>query len=112
MAKFSLVSIKEADFYFSERFNSDKWFELHEVDKINILSLASKKIDNFKYIGEKFNSEQSSEFPKVYGIPQDIKDAVCEEAYAMISEKLLSTDAAILLSKWMTKDCQKKFESR
>ena len=32
MAKFSLVSIKEADFYFSERFNSDKWFELHEIE--------------------------------------------------------------------------------
>ncbi len=81
--KNSFVTLEEAELYFQERFDSKKWFELAESDKEKVLITASKKINKADYIGQKIDKSQPMEFPRNFDMPQDIKDAVCEEALTM-----------------------------
>ena len=84
--KNSLISEEDASLYFQERYDSQKWFELTEEDQEKLLISASRKINRFDFVGEKADENQPMEFPRNYGMPQDIKDAVCEEAISMAQE--------------------------
>lgn len=81
--KNSLVSLEEAQGYFEERFDSDKWFTLEEADKEKLLITASKRVSMFEYVGEKADEAQVLAFPRDYAMPLEIKDAVCEEAIVL-----------------------------
>ena len=81
--KNSLISMEDALLYFQERYGSQKWFELGEDEQEQLLITASRKINRFDFVGEKADESQPMEFPRNYDIPQDIKDAVCEEAIAV-----------------------------
>ena len=81
--KNSLISKEDASLYFQERYGSQKWFELTEEDQEKLLISASRKINRFDFVGEKAELGQTMQFPRNYGMPQDIKDAVCEEAVSM-----------------------------
>lgn len=81
--KNSFITLDEADIYFDDRFDSEKWYELDAEEKEKLLISASKKINAFDYVGIKEDEAQNLEFPRNYGTPQDIKDAVCEEAFSM-----------------------------
>ncbi len=82
--KNSFITLDDAELYFNERFNSEKWYSVSEEDKDKLLVTASKKINRYDFLGEKKASEQPMEFPRNYPLPQDIKDAVCEEAISLI----------------------------
>lgn len=81
--KNSLISKEDASLYFEERYDSRKWFELTEENQEKLLISASRKINRFDFVGEKADAGQPMEFPRNYDMPQDIKDAVCEEAISM-----------------------------
>lgn len=81
--KNSFVTLEEAQQYFEERYNAQKWFELQDSDKENLLITSSKKINKFDFAGKKLDSSQPMKFPRDFPMPQDIKDAVCEEALSM-----------------------------
>lgn len=106
--KISIVNIEEANQYFDERFDSGCWFALNDSEKFYALCLASKKLNYFDFVGEKTTPEQYLAFPRDYAIPQDIKDAVCEEAYTFVSKCINSKNAVHLLKKWMKRDCKKQ----
>ena len=81
--KNSLISKEDASLYFQERYDSQKWFELTDEEQEQLLITASKRINRFDFVGEKADESQPMEFPRDYDIPQDIKDAVCEEAISL-----------------------------
>ena len=87
----SYVSLEEANTYFSERLGADYWSTLEDEQKEKALITATKKIDRLPFIGYKQNPAQPLQFPRFYynscccnlqiaDIPQQLKDAVCEEA--------------------------------
>ncbi len=87
----SYVSLDEANTYFSERLGADYWSTLDDEQKEKALITATKKIDRLPFIGCKQNPAQPLQFPRFYynscccnlqiaDIPQQLKDAVCEEA--------------------------------
>ena len=89
----SYVSLQEANDYFSSRLGSDYWDTLTDAQKEKALITATKRIDRLSFIGSKQNPAQPLQFPRFYyslncylsglqiaTIPQQLKDAVCEEA--------------------------------
>lgn len=87
--KNTFVSLEDADVYFDERFGSDKWTD--ESQKINnetkekLLITASRKISALDFVGSPLDVGQKMAFPRNFDLPQDVKDAVCEEAYALLT---------------------------
>ncbi len=82
--KNSFVTAEEAQAYFEERYDSAQWFTLADEEQEKLLITATKKINAFDFCGEKAEKEQTLQFPRDYGTPQDIKDAVCEEAIQIL----------------------------
>lgn len=82
--KNSLITLEEAELYFDERYDSKEWFNLDKKEKETILITASQKINSFDFIGSKLIQNQPMEFPRNYELPQDIKNAVCEEAIKLL----------------------------
>lgn len=85
----SYVSLDEANTYFSERLGADYWATLEDSQKEKALITATKKIDRLPFTGYKQDPCQPLQFPRYYYntcgnktaiVPQQIKDAVCEEA--------------------------------
>ncbi len=89
----SYVTLDEANEYFASRLGSDYWDTLEDTQKEKALISATKKIDRLPFIGYKQDPNQPLQFPRFYystgccynglpieDIPQQVKDAVCEEA--------------------------------
>lgn len=85
--KNTFVTLEEAEIYFEERFDSNEWFQIEEKEKEALLTYASKKINRLDFTGTKAEEAQPMEFPRNFGTPQDIKDAVCEEAISLLKGK-------------------------
>lgn len=87
--KNTFVTLEEAEAYFDERFGSEKWFDKDLTDKTKeqLLVTASKKISSFDFVGSALEPGQPMAFPRDYEMPQDVKDAVCEEAYSMLNQE-------------------------
>lgn len=107
----SYISVAAATSYFDERLYSTSWTSAEAADKIKALIMATKKIDRQKIRGLKANSDQTLEFPRAlyahgesfeapivgmrhhYGpgwvvedeVSQDVLDATCEEAIALLA---------------------------
>lgn len=99
------VTTQEADDYFSTRFNSNRWLAASEIDKTSVLLQASVIIDRLNFVGLKaaayaakrlgftqaevraIGKTQENQFPRGSDttVPQEILDACCEIAYALIS---------------------------
>lgn len=88
--KNTFVTLEEAEAYFDERFGSEKWFDKDLTDKTKeqLLVTASKKISSFDFVGSALEPGQPMAFPRDYEMPQDVKDAVCEEAYSMLNQEV------------------------
>jgi len=82
----SYVTLAEAQTYFNNILNTDNWDDATEGDKIKALVMATKAIDRLNFLGKKTVSTQSFQFPRYNdtSVPQDIKDAVCEEALVLV----------------------------
>ena len=85
--KNSFVTLEDAQIYFEERYDSNEWFELDDKEKEQLLVQASKKTNALDFVGKKLDKSQPMEFPRNFDLPQDIKNAVCEEAIAIIKNK-------------------------
>lgn len=86
----TFVTLSEADNYFSDRPNSELWYNLTEIQKEQALIFASIKINNFVFIGEKKDKKQKLEFPRNFDpeLPLEIKFAVCEEAVSIVENSV------------------------
>ncbi len=83
----SLVTLEDAQCYFDERYDSADWYALEETEQEKLLIGASKKISRLDFVGTPEQPSQPLAFPRDYELPQDIKDAVCEEAYSLINSQ-------------------------
>lgn len=81
------VTVQEADTYFSNRLFSDSWTNASPEDKQKALIMATKAIDRKPLRGRKTDPQQELAFPRngATEIPQEVKDACCEEALAILS---------------------------
>jgi hypothetical protein len=93
------IEIVDADKYFTVRPFANDWLEASDEDKLSCLTLAQKHIDSLPLVGRKLIYLQENQFPRYYvsknvnedfefvynvsTIPQEVKDAVCEEAFAI-----------------------------
>jgi hypothetical protein len=80
------IENSEADLYFESRYNSGLWDETSEADKTKLLATASRYLQSLNWAGDKADEDQELEFPRGddTDIPDDIKNAVCEIAYALL----------------------------
>lgn len=95
----SYVTNNEADTYFqTERYNSDLWNQTSESNKTKLLKTATSLIENLNFIGAKADAEQELEFPRGddTDIPEDIKIACYEIAYALLSGRDVEQDALLV----------------
>lgn len=83
----SLITLDDAECYFDCRFNSNDWYALETSEKEQLLITSSRILNRYDFVGNKKESTQPMAFPREYEIPQDIKDAICEEAYSRIHSK-------------------------
>lgn len=83
--KNTFVTLDEAETYFDVRFGSDKWTDVDDSTKEKLLVTASRKISALDFVGSPLEVGQKMAFPRNFELPQDIKDAVCEEAYALLT---------------------------
>lgn len=80
------LTIEEAQEYFENRLNSQTWFDAEPNNQLVSLKTATKYIDRLNYNGSKTLEAQYHQFPRggdTY-VPQDIKDACCEIAIALL----------------------------
>jgi hypothetical protein len=80
------VTTVEAQAYFDDRINSQTWYNAEPVEQNRALKTATKYIDKLNFAGSKTDDAQENQFPRGGDIvvPQDIKDACCEAAYALL----------------------------
>jgi hypothetical protein len=80
------VTNSDADLYFESRYDSALWDTTSETDKTKLLTSATRLLDALNYCGDKHDAEQENEFPRGDDeeVPQAIKDACCEIAYALL----------------------------
>lgn len=107
----SYISVEDATNYFADRLYSDAWTNSAADDKAKALIMATKRIDRQKIRGIKAASDQTLEFPRAMyaygdafpqpvvgahygygpgwiaesGVSQNVLDAVCEEAIALLA---------------------------
>lgn len=85
------ITVLEADTLLQYEFDFDNWYNLTELEKERALVQATRNIDNHFFIGEKYNFEQTLEFPRdiitrkngdnTYGeVPNNVKLACALEA--------------------------------
>jgi len=84
----SYVNEAEATAYFDERYGYSKWAA--EADKEAAIVSAAQPLDlQCSWFGDKVDDAQDMEFPRTPDadpVPQEIKDAQCEIAYAIVDE--------------------------
>ena len=79
----------EGDTYFDEQINASAWTDSVDADKTKALQMATNSIDRLNFRGKKATEAQVLQFPRMddSDVPQDIKDACCEEALALLDGK-------------------------
>lgn len=98
------ISVTDADTYFSKRYNGESWANFTTGDKERLLTTATHKIDRLNLKGRKKIYTQTLAFPRVYritdcsiydlngyqvdAVPDNVKYAACEEAFAMADTEL------------------------
>lgn len=109
----SYVTLQEAATYFGDRLHKDAWTNASAPDKTAALIWAAKVIDSrISWLGTRASSTQARAWPRAYvrnpdpanstadttccylpadAIPQDIKDAQCEMALALLASDITAT---------------------
>lgn len=95
------VSIAEAAIYFENILNTDAWDEATTTNKTKAIYMATRAIDQLNFQGRPTQQalDNGNQFPRGSGggisdpvspwaddttVPQDIKDACCEEALSLL----------------------------
>lgn len=94
----SYVTNSEADTYFESRYNSDLWNTITEDIKTKLIATATRYLEALNWAGCKNDENQVLEFPRGADttVPQDIKDACCEIAYALLDGRDVETERELL----------------
>lgn len=76
----------EGDTYFAGKLFADAWDNATDAEKDKSLLQATRIIDRLNFKGEKTDDTQELQFPRDddTAVPDDIKDASCEIAYALL----------------------------
>lgn len=92
----SYIDVPDADLYFDNRLYSDAWINATSDDKAKALIMATQRIDRQPWKGIKVDSSQKLAFPRIMysedykgwvsesEVSQNVKDACCEEALAIL----------------------------
>lgn len=82
----SYLTPEEGDIYFAGRLRSESWDSATADEKLRALNMATRAIDNLRFVGDKTDLAQDNEFPRgSQGVtPQAIKDACAEMALALL----------------------------
>jgi len=105
----SYVTLDEAEQYFSERLYTDEWDNADAITKEKALITACRRIERLTFKGLKVDETQILSFPRMYpnvgtpvskergfnldfsigfieqeDVPQEVKNAQCEEALALL----------------------------
>lgn len=89
-------TIANADEYFiNQRLDSSLWINTPENQRQAALYQATRYIDRLNFLGEKTDEEQELEFPRDddTDIPQDIKYACMEIAFALLDGRDVEIEA-------------------
>lgn len=99
------VSLADAETYFVSRLNASDWASATDDEKAQALILATQNIDGLFLKGEKYDHDQTLQFPRSYpvkdapirrdfgnidgtysetSITSDVERLVCEEALALL----------------------------
>jgi hypothetical protein len=101
------VTLAEAAMYFAERLYVSEWQKASPSEKTAALAMAQRSIDAQPLLGLRVTTTQTDAFPRMYAVrvdrynglegnaidtasvvdtvvPQCVKDAVCEEALAIL----------------------------
>lgn len=95
----SYVTNSEANTYFhDQRYNSGLWDQTSEADKTKLLLEATQLIENLNFSGDKADEDQELEFPRGDSddVPEDIKIACYEIAYAILSGRDVEYEAQLI----------------
>lgn len=81
-----LADLTFANTYFSTRVFGGLWLNYNDKLKEQALQTATDRINLLAYQGAKKDPDQPHEFPRSHHkeIPEDVKKAVCEEAFAIL----------------------------
>lgn len=97
-----------ANTYFDDRLHVQSWTDASTSDKTKALKEASARIDRLQFRGLKVLDTQELEFPRYYGddpdgtevIPEDIKIACYEIAFALLDDIDPDTDLSVISRKF------------
>jgi hypothetical protein len=92
------VTNSDADIYFETRYKTELWNTQTEDNKTRLLCDATRLIDALNYCGDKHNVNQQLEFPRGadVAIPQIIKDACCDIAFAILNGRDIEYDNELI----------------
>lgn len=85
------LELAEAAEYFEGRMYSGSWTDASLSDRTTALIHASRILDTLAYRGTKVSAEQEHQFPRIINeitqteIPNDLKNACCEIALALLN---------------------------
>lgn len=81
-----MITVEEADTYFASRYNSSLWSNSDTTIKTQVLNKSMQLVDLLDYSGDKTDADQLHAFPRDEDTetPQQVKDAICEVAYAVL----------------------------
>lgn len=82
------ATVSEANTYFSERLRTDAWDDADSDDRLKALKQSTRAIERLNFAGDKADEDQELQFPRGDDtvVPQDIKDACCELALALLDD--------------------------
>lgn len=95
----SFVTLGEAEQYFADKLYADEWHNADDITKEKALKEACRRISRLAFKGEKADEAQLLAFPRKMpmfnrigvigfstdtGIPEEVKQAQCEEALALL----------------------------
>lgn len=108
----SYVDVAEADAYFADTYDADKWTA--EVNKDGALVSAAQQLDQMcEWFGYPSVDDQPLAFPRIPDadpVPQDIKDAQCQIALNISQTASTSTDSGDPLSEMKAGPVTMKWE--
>lgn len=103
----SYVTLAQADAYFDERLNADDWTDQGDNDQKKALVMAARRLDQVNWKGYKATSGQALAWPRSDledkdgytvasdTIPQQIQDAQCELALAILASDDFLADTGL-----------------
>jgi hypothetical protein len=117
MASGSYITIQEAVEYFKDRIFSEVWDNADPIDRQKAIVTATRQIDRHPLKGRKANPDQTLQFPRAFvtgslerrerrfdlgptngwaqeTVPQEVKDACCEQAIFLLAQTEYERDRA------------------